>query len=276
MTSPCHALTPGPIQRSIRLAVLIYVLFLVGVPLVGLVHFSLLEGFGEFWDRISEPVARAALWLTIWTAVLVGGLNTLLGTATAWVLVRYRIPARAMVSALVDLPLAVSPVMIGLAFLLLLGRDGWLQPVCEMLHLKTVFAFPGLVIATLFVTLPYTIREVAYVMEEVGTGDEEAATVLGASPWQTFWHVTLPNVRLGLAYGLLMTAARTLGEFGAVLVLGGSISGRTQTATTFIHDAVEEREAAGAYGMAGILALASVALLLSIEWAKARRDKVST
>jgi sulfate transport system permease protein len=122
----------------------------------------------------------------------------------------------------------------------------------------------------LFVTLPYTVREVAYVLDEIGTSEEEAAVTLGASPWQTFWRVTLPNVRLGLGYGLLMTIARTLGEFGAVLVLGGSISGQTQTATTFIHDAIEERELAGAYGMAAVLAVASVTLLLILDRVKRR------
>jgi sulfate transport system permease protein len=137
--------------------------------------------------------------------------------------------------------------------------------------LKVVFSFPGLVIATLFVTLPYTVREVTYVLDEIGTSEEEAAITLGASPWHTFWRVTLPNIRLALGYGLLMTAARSLGEFGAVLVLGGSISGQTQTATTFIHDAIEERALPSAYGMAIVLAAMSVALLLILEWVKGRR-----
>ena len=256
--------------------VMLYIGVILLGPLIALSIETVRLGASSIVAVVTRPDALHALGMSLVLVVIAVSVNAVIGTAGAIAIVRHRFPGRGLLSALADLPLAISPVMIGLAFLLLLGRDGWLQPVCEMLHMKTVFAFPGLVIATLFVTLPYTIREVAYVMEEVGTGDEEAATILGASPWQTFWHVTLPNVRLGLAYGLLMTAARTLGEFGAVLVLGGSISGRTQTATTFIHDAIEEREAAGAYGMAGILALASVALLLSIEWAKARRNKVST
>jgi sulfate transport system permease protein len=139
--------------------------------------------------------------------------------------------------------------------------------------MQALFAFPGLVIATLFVTLPFTLREVAYVLEEIGTSEEEAATTLGASPWQTFWRVTLPNIRLGLGYGLLMTVARSLGEFGAVLVLGGSISQHTQTATTFIYDAIEERELAGAYGMALVLGLLSVGLWVTLEWTKNRRKQ---
>ena len=135
-----------------------------------------------------------------------------------------------------------------------------------------MFSFPGLVIAALFVTLPYTIREVAYVLEEIGIGEEEAATTLGASPMQTFFRVTLPNIRIALGYGLLMTAARTLGEFGAILVLGGSISGQTQTATTFIQDAIEERQLPEAYGMALVLGITSVTLLLGLESVKGRRQ----
>jgi sulfate transport system permease protein len=131
--------------------------------------------------------------------------------------------------------------------------------------IKVLFAFPGLVLGTLFVALPFTVREVAYVLEEIGTSEEEAAATLGASPWQTFFRVTLPNIRIGLSYGLLMTVARSLGEFGAVLVLGGSISNETQTATTFIHDAIEERKTAGAYGMALVLALLSVALWTALH-----------
>lgn len=185
-------------------------------------------------------------------------------------IVRQDFPGRSFVSALVDLPLAVSPVMIGLGVLLVVGRDGLLGPWLESAGIRLTFSFPGLVIATLFVTLPYTLREVAYVLEELGTVEEEAASTLGASPWQTFWRVTLPNIRLAMGYGLLMTMARSLGEFGAVLVLGGSISGATQTATTFIHDALEERNVAGAYGTAALLCSISIALLSGLESVKHR------
>jgi sulfate transport system permease protein len=214
--------------------------------------------------------ALAALRMSLILVVVAVAINAVVGTYGAIAIVRHRFIGRHLVSALCDLPLAVSPVMVGLGFLLLVGRDGAFSPVLEAIGLKVLFSFPGLVIATLFVTLPYTVREVAYVLDEVGTSEEEAAVTLGASPWQTFWRVTLPNVRLGLGYGLLMTIARTLGEFGAVLVLGGSISGQTQTATTFIHDAIEERELAGAYGMAAVLAVASVTLLLILDRVKRR------
>jgi sulfate/thiosulfate transport system permease protein len=187
--------------------------------------------------------------------------------------VRHRFLGRRLLDTLVDLPLAVSPVMTGLAFLLLFGRDGWLEPLLTWADVKVGFAFPGLVLATLFVTFPFTLREVAYVLIELGTDEEEAAVTLGASPWQTFSLVTLPNIRFGLGYGLVLTLARALGEFGAVLVIGGAISGQTQTATTFIYNALEERQEAAAYGMALILAVASVLFLLALEWIKRQRQK---
>jgi sulfate transport system permease protein len=193
------------------------------------------------------------------------------GIALALAIVRQRFALRRVVNALADLPLAVSPVMVGLAFLLLFGREGWFGPALDHFDIKIVFAFGGLLLGTLFVALPYTVREIVYVLEELGTSEEEAAATLGASPLQIFFRVTLPNIRFALGYGVLMTLARSMGEFGAVLVLGGSISGQTQTATTFIHDAIDERQTSSAYGMALLLALFSIGLLLALEWAKQRR-----
>lgn len=256
--------------------VLLYLgLVLVG-PMVALVFETSAVGFRTALAAATSPAALDALRMSLVLVVIALVANSVVGTLGAIALVRHRFVGRGLVSALCDLPLAVSPVMIGLAFLLLVGRDGALSPLLHWFGLKVVFSFPGLVIGTLFVTLPYAVREVAYVLEEIGTSEEEAATTLGASPWQTFWRVTLPNTRVALGYGLLMTTARTLGEFGAVLVLGGSISGQTQTATTFIHDAIEERQLADAYGMAIVLALMSVGLLLSLEWAKSRRQAATS
>lgn len=217
---------------------------------------------------LTAPNALAALRMSAVLAVLAVSINAVVGTLGAIAIVRHRFAGRALMNALADLPLAVSPVMIGLAFILLFGREGWFAGLVEHTGIKVLFAFPGLLIATLFVALPFTLREVAYVLEEIGTSEEEAAATLGASPWQIFWRVTLPNIRSGLGYGLLMTLARSLGEFGAVLVLGGSISGQTQTATTFIHAAIEERDTASAYGMALLLGMTSVFLLLALDWQK--------
>jgi sulfate/thiosulfate transport system permease protein len=243
---------------------------LVG-PIVALLHELTGLGLGEAFDALLERDSLRALGISISLVVVSVVVNAVVGVVGAISIVRHRFPGRAIVDALADLPLAVSPVMIGLAFLLLVGRGGWLSPMLETLDLQIAFAYPGLVVATLFVTLPFTLREVVYVLEQIGTSEEEAAATLGASPWQIFWNVTLPNVRPALGYGLLMTIARALGEFGAVLVLGGSISGRTQTATTFIHDAIEERMPAAAYAMAVLLSLFSVILLLALERAKHKR-----
>lgn len=251
------------------------VLLYLGVVLVGPVLALGVEthavGFGAALRAATTPAALAALRMSLVLAVIAGVVNAVVGTLGAIAIVRSRFVGRSALSALCDLPLSVSPVMVGLAFLLLVGRDGALSPLLNALDLKVLYAFPGLVIATLLVTLPYTLREVAYVLAELGTSEEEAAATLGASPFQTFWRVTLPNIRVALGYGTLMSVARSLGEFGAVLVLGGSITGQTQTATTFIHDAIEERQLAAAYGMAFVLGLTSVALLLGLEWMKARR-----
>jgi len=222
-----------------------------------------------------EPDALHALGITFSLVAIAAAVNAVVGAVGAIAITRHRFPGRHVIDALADLPLAVSPVMIGLAFLFLFGRDGLLAPALEVFGVKVVFAYPGLVLATLFVTLPYTLREVIYLLEQTGTSEEEAAVTLGASPLRVFWHVTLPNIRPALGYGLLMAVARTFGEFGAVLVLGGSISGKTQTATTFIHDTIEERMPAAAYTMAAVLAGISVALLLLLEHIKKKREAAS-
>jgi sulfate/thiosulfate transport system permease protein len=240
--------------------VLVYLATVLIAPLVALLYEAGKVGIGAAFLAVTTPAALDALQMTLVLMAIALVVNALVGTLGAIAIVRHRFVGRAALSALFDLPLAVSPVMIGLAFLLLLGRNSPLSPAFDALDIKVVFSFPGLVIGTLFVTLPYTVREVAYVLEEIGTSEEEAATTLGASPGQTFWRVTLPNIRVAL------------GEFGAVLVLGGSISGKTQTATTFIHDAIEERQLAGAYGMALVLALMSIVLLVGLEWVKGRRQ----
>lgn len=259
-------------RAALMLVVLLYLAVVLVGPVLALVMETRDVGFQAALEAVNSEAALDALQRSLVLVAIALVVNAVVGTLGAIAVVRHRFIGRGLVRALCDLPLAVSPVMIGLAFLLLLGREGSLSPVLDALGLEVVFSFPGLVVATLFVTLPYTVGEVAHVLEEIGTSEEEAATTLGASPLQTLWRVTVPNIRVAVGYGLLMTTARTLGEFGAVVVLGGSISGQTQTATTFIHDAIEERQLAGAHGMAIVLAVMSVALLLSLEWAKARRQ----
>lgn len=249
-----------------------YLLVVLVAPLAGLGVELFRMGVAEPLRSLTEPDALLALRMSLLLTALSVVINAVIGTILAIAIVRHRFPLRGLVNALADLPLAVSPVMVGLSFLLLFGRDGWFIDALDHFDIKVVFAFGGLVLGTLFVALPYTVREVVYVLEELGTSEEEAAATLGASPAQIFLRVTLPNIRFALGYGVLMTMARSLGEFGAVLVLGGSISGQTQTATTFIHDAIEERAVGSAYGMAVLLALSSIGLLLALEWAKRNRQ----
>jgi sulfate transport system permease protein len=249
----------------------LYLSIVLAAPLLAMVWQLFELGIGKALGTLLEPEALAALRMSLALTALSVTINSVVGVVLAIAIVRQRFLLRGLVNALADLPLAVSPVMVGLAFLLLFGRDGWFAPTLDRFDIKVVFAFGGLLLGTLFVCLPYTVREIVYVLEELGTSEEEAAATLGASPAQIFFRVTLPNIRFALGYGVLMTLARSMGEFGAVLVLGGSISGQTQTATTFIHDAMEERATGSAYGMAVLLALVSVGLLLALEWAKRHR-----
>ncbi|MBK6845735.1 MAG: sulfate ABC transporter permease subunit [Gemmatimonadetes bacterium] len=257
-------------RLAIVAGVVLYLVVVLVLPLIALVVETVRAGFPAVVRALSAPDARFAMQQTLWLTLIAVVVNTVLGVAIALVLVRHRFPGRRLLDAVIDLSLAVSPVMIGLAFLLVLGREGWFGPALEALGGRVAFAFPGLVIATLFVTLPYTVREVANVLVEVGEEEEQVASTLGASAWRTFWKVTLPNIRRGVLLGITLTAARALGEFGAVLVLGGAINRKTETATTYIYGAIEERQVAGAYGMALLLGVVSMLLLLAIERFKDR------
>ncbi|HWK89761.1 MAG TPA: sulfate ABC transporter permease subunit [Longimicrobium sp.] len=250
---------------AVTTSVLLYLALVLVIPLGALLVEAARAGAPEAVRALAAPEGLSALLNSLLLVMIALAVNGTLGIAGAIVLVRHRFRGRRLLDALVDLPLALSPVMAGLAVLLLFGRSGWLDPLLRPAGIRVAFAFPGMVICTLLVTLPFTIREVGHVLEELGTGDEEAAATLGATPWQTFWRVTLPNVRRGLTFGLTLTAARALGEFGAVLVVGGAISGRTQTATTFIYAAAEERNTAAAYGTAALIAAASMLLLLALQ-----------
>jgi sulfate/thiosulfate transport system permease protein len=257
---------PWTPARVILLAVVIlYMSVVLVMPIAALAWEAIHEGIGTIIRGLSAPAALSALRQTLWLTAIAVFLNGVFGIAAGLVLVRHRFRGLAILDATIDLVLAVSPIMIGLAFLLLVGRTGWLAPILEALGIRVAFAFPGLVVATLFVTLPFTVREVSHVLAEVGEDEEQVAATLGAGQWRTFWRVTLPNIRRGLTLGLTLTAARALGEFGAVLVLGGAISGRTETATTFIYGAIEERGDAAAYGMAIVLALVSMGFLITLE-----------
>jgi sulfate transport system permease protein len=207
----------------------------------------------------------------LWISLVVVSIHAIFGTIVAWVFVRHRFPGRNLINGLVDMPFAVSPVVAGYMLLLLFGRNGLLAPVIEPLGIQIAFAMPGIVLATLFVTLPFMIRELIPVMEAFDTRQEQAAATLGANGWQTFWRVTFPALRWGLIYGVTLTFARALGEFGAVLVIGGGVQGRTETATLFIYRALDERQYIGAYTAALALGLFSLILVVGSDWLRSRK-----
>ncbi len=248
------------LQRAIAVGVLTYLGAVLVVPLLALAWTAARQA-GKVVDGLSQPEALHALRMSAILAVIAVVVNGTVGVVGGLVLARQRFFGRRVLDSLVDLPMALSPVMIGLAFIALVGRGGWLAPMLDAAGVSVLFNFPGLVVGTVFVTIPFTVREIVLVLDELGDSEEQAAATLGATPWQTFWRVTMPNLRGALEIGVTLTLARSLGEFGAVLVLGGAISQKTQTATTFIHAAMEERQQPAAYGMALILAAISIALL---------------
>src|SRR5919112_2923940 len=234
-------------KAGLRTVALGYLALLLALP-VGFVFLKTFEhGFARAWDSVTTPEAQHAFWLTIELVLIAVPLNTLFGVVAAIAIVRHRWRGRALFNALLDLPFAVSPVVIGLALLLLYGRTGWFGEWLTENGIRVVFSFPGMVLATIFVSLPFVVRETIPVLREVGTEQEQAAETLGASPLQTFWRITLPAIRWGVAYGVVLTTARALGEFGAVSVVSGHVSGQTQTLTLHVQDQFEHFNATGAY-----------------------------
>lgn len=243
-----------------------YVAFLIVTPIAALAMGALERGLAASLESLNDPDVFTAFWNTLWISVVVVMIHAIFGTIVAWVFVRHRFPGRDLINGLIDMPFAVSPVVAGYMLLLLFGRNGILAPVLEPLGIQVAFAMPGIVLATLFVTLPFMIRELVPVLEAFNIQQEKAAATLGANPWQTFWRVTFPALRWGLIYGVTLTFARALGEFGAVLVIGGGVQGRTETATLFIYRALDERQYIGAYSAALLLGLISLILVLGSDW----------
>ena len=247
-----------------------YVGFLIVTPIAALAVGAFEKGIGASLASLNDPDVFSAFWNTLWISLVVVTIHAIFGTVVAWVFVRHRFPGRDLINGLVDMPFAVSPVVAGYMLLLLFGRNGLLAPILEPLGVKVAFAMPGIVLATLFVTLPFMIRELIPVLEAFDTRQEQAAATLGANGWQTFWRVTFPSLRWGLIYGITLTFARALGEFGAVLVVGGGVQGRTETATLFIYRLLDERQYIGAYSASLALGLVSLLLVLGSDWLRSR------
>jgi sulfate/thiosulfate transport system permease protein len=250
--------------------VLLYAGGLLIAPLLAIFWGAFAEGFSAFVREITSVDALSSLKLTLILSVSATVINTLFGMAIAWVLVRDDFRGKRLINGLVDMPFAVSPVIAGFMLILLFGRTGWFAPLIERLGIKVVFALPGMLLATIFISLPFVIREVMPVLAQVNLDQEHAAYTIGASRWQTFLHVTLPAIRWGLLYGISLTFARAVGEIGAVLVVSGGVSRLTETSTLFIFRSLDDRNTVGAYAMSVVLAAASFVILMLIEFFKKR------
>jgi sulfate/thiosulfate transport system permease protein len=255
-------------RLALRSVALGYLALLLILP-VGLVLYRTFEhGVGSVWDAITTPAAISAFWLTLEIAAIAVVLNTVLGVLTALLLVRGRFRGKSVIEALLDLPFAVSPIVVGLSLVLVYGRGGWLAD----LPFQVIFALPGMVLATVFVSLPFVAREVIPVLREVGDEQEQAAATLGASRWQAFWRITLPAIRWGVAYGVVLSTARAIGEFGAVSVVSGKVAGETVTLTLLVENRFQNFDLAGAYAASALLALIALATLLAMTLIKPRRE----
>jgi sulfate transport system permease protein len=269
-----HSLGEPPAVRAALIAVALafLALFLV-LPLVLVFEQALEHGVAAYVAAIRETEALSALRLTLLTAALAVPANLLFGLAAAWAIARFDFPGRSLLLTLVDLPFAISPVISGVLFVLLFGRRGWLGPWLAEHDLKVVFAVPGIVLATVFVTFPFVARELIPVMQAAGREEEEAAVVLGASGLQVFWRVTLPNVKWGLLYGVILCNARAMGEFGAVSVVSGHVRGLTNTLPLHVEILYNEYQFQAAFAVASLLALLAVVTLAAktaLEWQDGR------
>jgi sulfate/thiosulfate transport system permease protein len=258
-------------RLSLRFTALGYLLVVLLAP-VGLIFYRTFEhGLHPVWVAVSQHDAVHALWLTVLITLVAVPLNTVFGVLCALAIVRHRFPGVGIVNAVVDLPLALSPVVVGLALFLLYGRGGWLGDFFVSHGIRVLFALPSMMLATIFVSLPFVVREVVPVLREIGLEQEQAASTLGASPWQVFRRITLPSIRWAVGYGVVLTSARSLGEFGAVSVVSGRIAGKTETLTTHVQNAYEAFDLTGAYAGSVLLAALAVLTLVLMEVLRGNR-----
>ena len=249
---------------SLRALALGYLAVILLVPVGAVIWRAFGDGIAPVWQAVTTPDALHAFWLTLLIAAIAVPCNTLFGVACAVVLVRQRFWGRRLLDAVIDLPFAISPVVIGLALVLVYGQAGWLGSWLAERGIQVIFSLPGMVLATVFVSLPYVVREVAPVLREVGTEQEEAAWTLGASPLRAFLQVTVPAIRWGVAYGVVLTTARALGEFGAVTIVSGRLAGQTETLTLYVENRFEAFDLTGAYAASLTLAVLALLVLLAM------------
>ena len=264
---------PLPVRAALIATALLFLALVIGLPLITVFIQAFARGWGAYRNAITDPVSLAAVRLTLLTAAIAVPVNMVFGILAAWVITKFRFYGRSLLITLIDIPFSVSPVIAGLIYVLLFGLQGWLGPWLKEHDIKVIFAVPGIVLATMFVTFPFVARELIPLMEEQGTEDEEAALSLGASGLQTFFRVTLPNIRWGLLYGVLLCNARAMGEFGAVSVVSGHIRGQTNTMPLHIEILYNEYDFTAAFAVASLLAMLALLTLAAqslLEWKLAR------
>ncbi len=264
--------TRAPAKWGLRTLAFGYLGLLLLAP-VGMIFCKTFEhGLGPPIEAMTSPDALHAIWLTLLMVAVAVPLNTVFGVGCALLLVRHRWKGNAVIDGIINLPFAISPIVVGLSLFLLYGKEGWFGPTLAEWGIQILFSTPGMILASVFVSLPFVVRETVPVLREIGTEQEQAASTLGAGPWQTFWRITLPAIRWGVAYGVVLTTARVLGEFGAVTIVSGSISGETETLPLFVAKAFEQFDEEAAYAGAIVLALLALTtlLLMSVGGRKAK------
>lgn len=258
-----------PVQWALIGLSLLFMGVILVLPLYSVFHEAFAKGIGTFFAALGEPDAQASIRLTLMVAAIAVPLNVVFGLAASWAIAKFEFKGKAFLITLIDLPFSVSPVISGMVYVLLFGAGSFLGPWLKSYGIEVLFALPGIVLATIFVTFPFVARELIPLMQDQGTGDEEAALSLGANGWQTFWRVTLPNIKWGLLYGVLLCNARAMGEFGAVAVVSGKIRGQTTTMPLQVEMLYNEYNATAAFALASLLALLALVTLVlksALEW----------
>jgi sulfate/thiosulfate transport system permease protein len=265
-------------KLGVRTVALGYLALLLIAPVAMIFYRTFEHGVAPVWDAVTAPNAVHAFWLSIEIVAIAVPLNTAFGIGMALLLERGKFRGKALLGMLIDLPFAISPVVVGLALILVYGQTGWFGDWLAGHGIQVIFSVPGMVIATAVVSLPFVARETAPVLRELGTDSEQAAATLGASTWQTFWRVTLPAIRWGVVYGVVLTTARALGEFGAVSIVSGRVEGQTQTLPLYVQDRFENFDITGAYASAIVLALLALGTLVAMNLLtrRTRRESLTT
>ena len=269
---------PTWVKWTLISVMLVFIFLFLVLPLAAVFTEALRKGLGAYFESFKDPDAWSAIRLTLITAAIAVPLNLVFGVAAAWAIAKYEFKGKAFLTTLVDLPFSVSPVVAGLIYVLMFGANGWFGTWLQANDVKIIFAVPGIVLATIFVTFPFIARELIPLMQAQGTEEEQAALVLGATGWQTFWHVTLPNIKWSLLYGVILCNARAMGEFGAVSVVSGHIRGQTNTMPLHVEILYNEYQSVAAFAVASLLALLALVTLVIkslVEWQFERGEKAA-